>query len=232
MSLVRFLNYHRPAAIMAAAGIGFVVFFLVQPGMAHAAGVEGETAFVFNTFSFMVWGALVMWMCAGFTMLESWLRTDQERCHDLLEEHRHLFHRGASVLLHWLQPHVCRGVNDFAGIIGTFKFLYGPSSEEIALLDASDEAKMAASVALLSAKEAAETVYSTMSDWFFQMVFVATAASIVSGTLAERVKMWSFLRVHAGADGYHLPHRGCVDLGRRLAERDGIHGLCRFDHRA
>ncbi len=45
--------------------------FLARPAVAHAAGIEDETAFVFNTFSFLVWGALVMWMCAGFTMLES-----------------------------------------------------------------------------------------------------------------------------------------------------------------
>ena len=37
-----------------------------------------------------------------------------------------------------------------------------------------------------------ENGYSTMSDWFFQMVFVATTASIISGTLAERVRLWSF----------------------------------------
>ena len=191
MSLVRFLNYHRPAAIMAAAGIGFVVFFLVQPGMAHAAGVEGETAFVFNTFSFMVWGALVMWMCAGFTMLESGsVRTKNAAMICLKNIGIYSIAGLAFFFIGYNLMYV--GVNDFAGIIGTFKFLYGPSSEEIALLDAPDEAKAAASVALLSAKEAAETVYSTMSDWFFQMVFVATAASIVSGTLAERVKMWSF----------------------------------------
>ena len=231
MSLVRFLNYHRPAAIMAAAGIGFVVFFLVQPGMAHAAGVEGETAFVFNTFAFMVWGALVMWMCAGFTMLESGsVRTKNAAMICLKNIGIYSIAGLAFFFIGYNLMYV--GVNDFAGIIGTFKFLYGPSSEEIALLDASDEAKMAASVALLSAKEAAETVYSTMSDWFFQMVFVATAASIVSGTLGGTSEDVVLLRVHAGADGYHLPHRGCVDLGRRLAEPDGIHGLCRFDHRA
>ena len=41
------------------------------PSVAHAAGVDEETSFVLNTFAFLIWGALVMWMCAGFTMLES-----------------------------------------------------------------------------------------------------------------------------------------------------------------
>ena len=68
------------------------------------------------------------------------------------------------------------------GIIGSFRFLYGSSPEELALLggDASGLGTVL------------ESGYSTMSDWFFQMVFVATTASIVSGTLAERVKMWPF----------------------------------------
>ena len=41
------------------------------PAVAHAAGVSDETKFIINTFSFLIWGAMVMWMCAGFTMLEA-----------------------------------------------------------------------------------------------------------------------------------------------------------------
>ena len=71
---------------------------------------------------------------------------------------------------------------DVGSVIGSFTFLRGPSADEIALL-AEEEGAVSAVV---------ENGYSTMSDWFFQMVFVATAASIVSGALAERVRMWSF----------------------------------------
>ena len=71
---------------------------------------------------------------------------------------------------------------DVNGWIGSFTLFYGPSADELALLSGQEEAKAAV----------VENGYSVMSDWFFQMVFVATAASIVSGTLAERVKLWSF----------------------------------------
>ena len=74
---------------------------------------------------------------------------------------------------------------DFGNLIGSFNILYGPSGDEIALLAGEDGA--------LTKVLQDGAGYSVMSDWFFQMVFVATAASIVSGTLAERVKMWSFL---------------------------------------
>ena len=70
-TLMSLLTNRRPAAILAATGLATLVVFLVRPSVAYAAGVDEETAFVFNTFSFLVWGALVMWMCAGFTMLES-----------------------------------------------------------------------------------------------------------------------------------------------------------------
>ena len=65
------LSRRRPAAILAETGIASAVVFLARPAVAYAAGIDEETVFVFNMFAFLVWGALVMWMCAGFTMLES-----------------------------------------------------------------------------------------------------------------------------------------------------------------
>ena len=86
---------------------------LAGTGLLLAAGsagaeVPGESQFVFNTFSFLIWGALVMWMCAGFTMLESGSGAHQERLGDLPQEHRALLHRGARLLLPRLQPDVHR----------------------------------------------------------------------------------------------------------------------------
>ena len=60
----------RPLVIAAAISLALLTAFFLRPSVAHAA-VDGETAFVFNTFAFLIWGALVMWMCAGFTMLEA-----------------------------------------------------------------------------------------------------------------------------------------------------------------
>src|SRR3546814_6223407 len=75
---------------------------------------------------------------------------------------------------------------DVAGYFGSFSFLYNTSEAELALLNAD-----AATPELVDAVIA--NGYSVMSDWFFQMVFVGTAASIVSGTLAERIKFWPFM---------------------------------------
>ncbi len=134
--------------------------------------------FVLNTFSFLIWGALVMWMCAGFTMLESGsVRTKNASVICLKNIGLYAIAGLAYFAIGYNLMYV-----DVESWIGSFKFLYGPSAEEIALLkgDASME------------KAVVENGYSVMSDWFFQMVFVATTASIVSGTLAERVKLWSF----------------------------------------
>ena len=144
---------------------------------AHAA-VSEESQFIFNTFSFLVWGALVMWMCAGFTMLESGsVRTKNASVICLKNIGLYAIAGLAYYFIGYNLMYV-----DVQGWIGSFTFLYGPSADEIALLAGQANAQ-AAVVA---------NGYSTMSDWFFQMVFVATAASIVSGALAERVRLWAF----------------------------------------
>ena len=183
-TLTNILSNRRPAAILAATGLATLVLFLVRPSVAYAAGVEEETAFVFNTLSFLVWGALVMWMCAGFTMLESGSVRTKNAAMICLKNIG--LYSIAGLAYFFIGYNLMYG-DIIAGFIGTPAFMYLPSSAEVALLEAGE-----AEAAAAAAKVLEEGSYSVMSDWFFQMVFVATAASIVSGALAERVKMWSF----------------------------------------
>ena len=179
--LVTILSKRRPAAILAASGILALVLFLLFSGKAQAqqAEIGAEAAFILNTFSFLVWGALVMWMCAGFTMLESGsVRTKNASMICL----KNIGLYSIAGLAYFFIGYNLMYVDIVGGVIGSFNLLYGPTAEEIALVGGGGDA----------AGFVADNSYSTMSDWFFQMVFVATAASIVSGALAERVKMWTF----------------------------------------
>ena len=167
----------RSATRTPALAAAIFLVLLAFPPSARASVAE-ETLFVLNTFSFLIWGALVMWMCAGFTMLESGsVRT-----------------KNASVIcLKNIGLYAIAGLSfyfvgynlmytDVGSLVGSLSFTYTPSESEIALMLGDEAAK----AEVIAGGEA------TMSDWFFQMVFVATAASIVSGTLAERVRLWSF----------------------------------------
>ena len=161
---------------------------LLAAGSAWAS-VPNETQFVLNTFSFLIWGALVMWMCAGFTMLESGsVRTKNASVICLKNIGLYSIAGLAYYLIGYNLMYV--GVGE-GGWIGSIDLFYGPSGAERALLNLGEDADAATVDAAKAAVLEGQT-YSTMSDWFFQMVFVATAASIVSGTLAERVKLWSF----------------------------------------
>ena len=154
-----------------------VLGLLMAGSSAVYAAVSEETAFVLNTFSFLLWGGLVMWMAAGFTMLESGsVRTKNASVICL----KNIGLYSIAGLAYYIVGYSLM-YTDVGGVIGSFSLFYRPSAEELALLDGTGDAS-----AVIG------NGYSVMSDWFFQMVFVATAASIVSGALAERVKMWPF----------------------------------------
>ena len=177
----------RPGGTAVLAGILALAGFLAAP-TGVAAAVQ-DTAFVLNTFSFLVWGALVMWMCAGFTMLES----------------GSVRSKNASVIcLKNVGLYAIAGITyyvvgyglmytDVGSFIGSLDWFYGPSADEIALLGvAGVDNPDPEAVAAATAAVVGDNKYAVTSDWFFQMVFVATTASIVSGALAERVNLWSF----------------------------------------
>ena len=119
-----------------------------------------------------------MWMAAGFTMLEAGSVSTKNASVICL---KNIGLYAIAGIAYYVIGYNLMYV-DVEGWIGSVRFLYGPSADEIALLAGQAEAEAVV----------VENGYSVMSDWFFQMVFVATAASIVSGALAERVKLWSF----------------------------------------
>ena len=171
---------------MAGVALAAVALVVTLPTVALADTAEGGSAglpraelqFILNTFAFLIWGALVMWMCAGFTMLESGaVRTKNASMICL----KNIGIYSIAGLAYYFIGYNLMYV-DVVEVIGSFQFLYGPSDAELGLLDGASE----------HLGEVVGNGYAVMSDWFFQMVFVATAASIVSGAIAERIKMWAF----------------------------------------
>ena len=140
------------------------------------AEVSEETAYILNSFLFLVCGFLVMWMAAGFCMLESGLVTSKS-VSTIAAKNIGLY--SIAGIMFWICGYnLAYGISE-GGFIGTFT----PWS------DASD----------------ISTGYSDTSDWFFQMVFCAATISIVSGTLAERIKIWPFFIFAAILTGVIYP---------------------------
>ena len=135
-------------------GVASLGFLLVRPAVAHAAGVDEETLFVFNTFSFLIWGVLVMWMCAGFTMLESGsVRTKNASMICL----KNIGLYSIAGLAYFTIGYNFMYGDIIGGFIGSFELFYGPSAAEIALV----EGQEGATAAVLE-----ESSYATMADWF------------------------------------------------------------------
>ena len=145
-----------------------------------------DTVFIFNTLSFMIMGMVVMFMAAGFCMLEAGLVRSKNAATICLKNIT--LYAIATVMVWLVGYNLIYGVEE-GGYIGA-----------IALWSADDSAAL-------------ETGYSASSDWFFQMVFVATAASIVSGTVAERVRLWPFFIFTAVLTGFIYPIQASWEWG-------------------
>lgn len=176
---------------------GIATSMLSVPAFAQdaaPAAVTPDVAYIFNTLLFLIGGFLVMWMAAGFAMLEAGLVRSKNVSMQSLKNVA-LF--AIAGIMYWLVGYnlMYTGVDGgYIGSIGTYGF-------DPVGLEGADSA------ALL------DTGYSTASDWFFQMVFVATAASIVSGTLAERIKLWPFLAFIVVLTGFIYPIAGSWQWG-------------------
>ena len=188
----KFIKPTFVAVTLAAMGV-------IAIGKAQAA-VDTETAFVLNSFSFLIHGVLVMFMAAGFAMLESGLVRSKNTAAICL---KNIALYSIAGLMYYIIGYALMYTDVNKGWIGAFELLYNPATAELALLNAEDAGKAAANAALLKG-----STYASMSDWFFQMVFVATAASIVSGTLAERIKVWPFLIFVVVLTGVIYPIQG------------------------
>ena len=167
-----------------------------------------ELAYALDTFYFLVMGALVMWMAAGFTMLEAGLVRAKNTA-EILTKNVGLY--SIACIMYMLCGYSIMYPGTFEG--GVFQSL---STLGSGLLTSSDNA----SADVLAS--GGETYYSTLSDFFFQVVFVATAMSIVSGAVAERMKLWSFFAFAVVLTGFIYPVQGFWKWGGGFLDAAGF----------
>ncbi len=170
------------AALVATAALALPAFGQdAEPVVEAVSGeVPEQTVFILNSFLFLVCGFLVMWMAAGFSMLEAGLVRRKNVSMQLLKNIGLFSVAGIAYYLigyNLMYPlgNWSIGTDDTGGYLGAFG---------IAILEAVG----------IGAGEADDLSYATTgSDFFFQLMFCATTASIVSGALAERIKLWPFM---------------------------------------
>lgn len=153
-----------------------------------------ELQYALDTFYFLICGALVMWMAAGFTMLEAGLVRSKNTV-EILTKNVALFATACTMYM------IC----GYAIMYGGELFLSGIAGGDTLVEDA-----LAASA---ENGFSGDSVYSAASDFFFQVVFVATCMSIVSGAVAERMKLWAFLLFAVVMTGVIYPLEGSWTWG-------------------
>ncbi len=158
----------------------------------QVAAQVSEISYALDTFYFLVCGALVMWMAAGFTMLESGLVRAKNTA-EILTKNVGLY--SIACIMYMLMGYTIMYPGDFEG--GIFQSI---STIGSGLLGSGDND--------VAAVVAGDAYYSNLSDFFFQVVFVATAMSIVSGAVAERMKLWAFFAFAVVLTGFIYPVQG------------------------
>ncbi len=173
------------AGFAAAAGLSLAPVASAQIEAVAPVGVSGEVDFIFNSFLFLISGMVVMFMAAGFCMLEVGMVRSKNAATICV---KNIALYSIAGLMFYLVGYklMYGGANAFFGGVG----IWAPDD----------------TTALAGTFE--KGGYAAGSDWFFQMVFCATAASIVSGTLAERIKLWPFLIFSALLTGIIYPIQG------------------------
>ena len=150
-----------------------------------------ELSYALDTFYFLVTGTLVMWMAAGFSMLEAGLVRAKNTA-EILTKNISLF--AVACIMYMLYGYSIMYPGDAA------VNAWWPGIGSILGSTDNTAAEVLAS--------GGETYYSNLSDFFFQVVFVATAMSIVSGAVAERMKLWAFLLFAVVMTGFIYPMQG------------------------
>ena len=161
-----------------------------------------QLAYSLDTFYFLMSGALVMWMAAGFTMLESGLVRAKNTV-EILTKNVALY--AIACIMYMIVGYNIMYGDGVNGLIPGLRFFLGTDNTVDEVL-----------------KSGGGTYYSNMSDFYFQVVFVATAMSIVSGAVAERMKLWSFLLFAVVMTGVIYPVQGYWKWGGGFLEGLGF----------
>ncbi len=148
-----------------------------------------QLSYALDTFYFLISGVLVMWMAAGFAMLEAGMVRAKNTA-EILTKNISLY-AIACIMYMLVGYNIMYGGSD-SSIIPGISFLIGGDNAVADVVAGGDDAPY----------------YSGMSDFFFQVVFVATAMSIVSGAVAERMKLWAFLAFAVVMTGFIYPVQG------------------------
>ncbi|PKF62950.1 ammonium transporter [Psychromonas sp. psych-6C06] len=153
-----------------------------------------ELRFALDTFYFLMSGVLVMWMAAGFAMLEAGLVRSKNTT-EILTKNIVLYAIACTMFL-WVGYNIMYVDNVAGGWLPSFGALIGT--------------------------QAAGADHALESDFFFQVVFVATAMSIVSGAVAERMKLWSFLIFTVFLTAFIYPMQGYWSWGGGFLSEAGF----------
>jgi ammonium transporter, Amt family len=163
-----------------------------------------QLSYALDTFYFLISGALVMWMAAGFAMLEAGMVRAKNTA-EILTKNISLF--AVASIMYMLVGYGIMYPADGNGFIPVvdWGFMFGGDNSVDEVIGSDGE-----------------TYYSAMADFFFQVVFVATAMSIVSGAVAERMKLWAFLLFAVVMTGFIYPVQGYWKWGGGFLDELGF----------